>query len=156
MNFDFDIYKKVFPNRLSAIFALCFSLMLFIMLVGFSFAIQYIQSNSKAFIFTINCSLMHLFISLGFIIYSCVVYIQVYKNKKIEILKTIQSDELINNFINEFISKFENTKLILSSIVIFSSSFLLNLLGSIMLCISLRDTDYNDSSISFERGRNRT
>ena len=98
---------------------------------------------------------MYFMISLGFIIYSGVVYIQVYKNKKIEILKTMHFDELINNFINEFISKFENTKLILSSIVILSSSFLLSLIGSIMLCISLRDIDYNDSSNSLERGRNR-
>ena len=153
MNFDFDIYKKVFPNRVSAIFALFLSLTLFLMLVPFFCIIKNIPSKSKAFFFTINFSFVHLMISLGFIIYSCVVYTQAYKNKKIEILKTIQSDKLINNFINEFISKFENTKLILSSIIILSSSFLLILLGSIMLCISLRE-DFNDSSISFDSGRN--
>ena len=92
---------------------------------------------------------MHFIISLGFLIYSSVIYIQVYKSNTIKILKTIQSDELINKFINEFISQFEKTKLILSTIVILSSSFLLNLVGLIMLCISRSDIDSDDYDISF-------
>lgn len=153
MNFDFNIYKKVFPNRLSAIFAACSSLMLLLILILLSFIIQYLQrSNSNRFFYlTVNFSSIHFIISLGFLIYSSVIYIQVYKNNKIKILKTIQSDELINKFIKEFISKFQNTKLILSSIAILSSSFLLNIIGLIILYIFIRDIDSDDSSISFGR-----
>ena len=149
MKFDFNIYKKVFPNRLSAIFAATSSSMLVIILFLLSFIFKILQRHPRAIYFIINCSLIHFMISLGFLIYSSIVYVQVYKNNEIYILKTIQSDELINNFINEFISQFNNTKLILISIVLLSSSFFLNLIGLIMICISIRDTDSDDSNISF-------
>ena len=149
MNFDFNIYKKIFPNRLSAILAACSSFMLFLIISILTSISPYAQKNDKAFYLTVNFSSMHFIISLGFLIYSSVIYIQVYKSNTIKILKTIQSDELINKFINEFISQFEKTKLILSTIVILSSSFLLNLVGLIMLCISRRDIDSDDYDISF-------
>ena len=151
MNFDFNIYKKVFPNRLSAIFAACCSMMLLLILFLLSFLLKYIQTNIKALYLTINFSLLHFIISLGFLIYSSVIYVQVYKNKDKEILKTIQSDEIINNFIDEFLSKFKNTKLIITTIALLSSSFFLNLLGLIMLCISTKDLDSDDTNISFGR-----
>ena len=149
MNFDFNIYKKIFPNRLSAILAACSSFMLFLIISILTSISPYVQKNDKAFYLTVNFSSMHFIISLGFLIYSSVIYIQVYKSNTIKILKTIQSDELINKFINEFISQFEKTKLILSTIAILSSSFLLNLVGLIMLCMSRRDIDSDDYDISF-------
>ena len=149
MNFDFNIYKKVFPNRVSAILACCCSIMLLFTLCALSFSINHLNTKGWALYVIINISSIHFIISLGFIIYSSVIYVQVYKNKEIEILKTIQSDVLINNFINDFISKFKNTKLIVSTIALLSSTFLLNIIGLIMLCISVSDIGSDDSSISF-------
>ena len=63
--------------------------------------------------------------SFGILIYSLVIYVQVNKNKKLEELKSIESDEFINNFINEFVSKYQESTLIISSIIIISISILL-------------------------------
>ena len=89
MNFDFNIYKKIFPNRLSAILAACSSSMLFLIISILTFISPYVQKNDKAFYLTVNFSSMHFIISLGFLFYSSVIYIQVYKSNTIKILKTI-------------------------------------------------------------------
>lgn len=153
MNFDFNIYKRLYPNRLSAIFALCFIFTYFILICfNGTFYAKYKEKESYILFEGLNNLFYNFIIVLGFLIYSCVIYCEVYKNNEmIVLLKSIQSDELINNFINEFISKFENTKFILSMISLLASSLLLNIIGIIFMFVSLNKDDDNDSNISFNR-----
>lgn len=70
--------------------------------------------------------------AIGFFIYSLVIYKQVNKNEKLEELKSIKSDKFIENFINEFISKCQESTLIISTIIICIISFILNLISVII------------------------
>ena len=153
MNFDFNIYKRHYPNRLSAIFAIC-CICIYFPLICFNgtFYSKYKEKESYILFVGLNNLFYNFIIVLGFLIYSCVIYCEVYKNNEMKVLlKSIQSDELINNFINEFISKFENTKFILIMIGLLASSLLLNIVGITFMAVFENQDDDNDSNISFNR-----
>ena len=76
--------------------------------------------------------------ALGFFIYALYVYINVNKNGSLDELKTIKSDEFINDMIDDFILECKNSKLIICTFVIDGTSiifiFFLNFYKSIKQC----------------------
>ena len=106
LKFDYSIYKKKFPNATASKFALAdaiiigsFVIVFIIMTIKYSKDIFF-----KSYLLYVQCIIFYS-ASLGFSIYCIVTYIQVNKNKILEELKSIESDEFINNFIKDFVSK---------------------------------------------------
>ena len=198
MNFDFTVYKYIFPTRTTSIVALVFAIFdVLFSVIPFLAYIHYLElleeekyhknketkenknetqkieiknikenkseridikeneNNEELKINNKNdeeiktkfekdyrvscCKIICLFIvevlfiamNLGISIYAITIYFKVYKNKDLDELKTIVSDEFITNFINEFISKCQKDALILSSIIILFIAIALNISGAI-------------------------
>ena len=107
LNFDFSLHKRLFPNKVSGIFAcICLAAyFVFIILIVCNFCIlgeKSIRMLLLNIIFFIN-----LVILSGFLIYSIIIYKDVYKSKDLLELKEIKSDDFINGFITEYISLFD-------------------------------------------------
>ena len=106
MKFDFTIFNKKFllitasTLALILILVIAFASIILIIFIGCGEQKSYFDPLALIFQFI----LIYL-PSLGFLIYSLIIYLQVNKNEKIEELKSIQSDEFINNFIKEFVSQ---------------------------------------------------
>ena len=130
MKYDFDIYKKVFPNRIAAIFAI--SLLIVNCLLMFSPLILCFDDKGALFTTVCFCSIVYLIMCLGFFIYSIVIYFKVNKNKKLDELKSIASDEFINNFINEFIELCTKSYFLIKIIYMIGISLLIHLIGFIL------------------------
>ena len=138
LKFDYNIYKKVFPNIKSctiAIIALIFICIFIIYLIIIIFNFKYINACIIAIMVII-----HFAISIGFFIYSFVTYFKVNKNKELEELKSIKSDDFINGFINEFVSKCKKSGLVLSTICITGVS-LATLIISLIIFFKLAKKD---------------
>lgn len=69
---------------------------------------------------------------MGFLIYTCVIYNNVYMNKNIDNLLEIKSDDFINDLIKEYDSKFEDNQLIKWTITILIISFVSEFIGFII------------------------
>ena len=135
MKFDYDIVKKAFPTFTTAVLALVCAIIISLLIIAlFIFTLK----NRENYYFRINKVLLIIqcvFVygsAIGFFIYSLVIYKQVNKNEKLEELKSIKSDKFIENFINEFISKCQESTLIISTIIICIISFILNLISVII------------------------
>ncbi len=137
MNFDYkNIYEKIFPNFLSSYFAIaCIVFLCFILLFFFPLlAIKDLIDNDWYLVIAIIETFVFLPIALGYLIYSVIIYVKVTKNKDLDELKSISSDEFINDFINEFVSLCQKSGLILSCICITSISIGLHFIS--FLCYS--------------------
>jgi hypothetical protein len=133
LKFDYNIYKKKFPNATASKFAFadaiiigCFVIVFIIMTIKYSKDIFF-----KSYLLYAQCIIFYS-ASLGFFIYCIVTYIQVNKNKILEELKSIESDEFINNFIKDFVSKCQESALILSTMIISIVAFILHLITIII------------------------
>ena len=138
LKFDYNnILKKKFPPYRFAIFPI----IILIISGGFFIAlIILIASGCEKQIFkSVWIFLQTIFIylpSLGVLIYSILIYFQVNKNEKLEELKSIKSDEFINNCINGFVSQCQDSTLIFFTVIIIGTSFLLFLITVIINNIS--------------------
>jgi heme/copper-type cytochrome/quinol oxidase subunit 2 len=133
LKFDYSIFNKRFPNYGVAGFSIFFLVLLslsFIALLALAVCDKCDLSSNSPLIITL--SIMIYLPSIGILIYSLVTFAEVNKNKKLEELKSIESDEFINNFINEFVSKCQESTLIICSIIIISVSVLLFLIAIII------------------------
>lgn len=92
--------------------------------------IKYRVSTCKI-ICLIIVEILFIAMNLGISIYAITIYFKVNKNKDLDELKTIVSDEFITNFINEFISKCQKNALILSSIILLFITIATNISGVI-------------------------
>ena len=124
MTFDYkSIYEKIFPNFLSSYFAiaciifLCFLIFFFFILL---ITIKDLIDHDKYLVIAILETFVFLPIALGYLMYSVIIYIKITKNKDLDELKSIRSDEFINDFINEFVFLCQKSGLILSCIWITS------------------------------------
>ena len=133
MKFDFNIYKKKFPNYTSYIFFII-GIIFSIIAIGILILNIFIKMKYTHFI----CSFIYLIFFLGFFIYTIISFLKLYKNNDIEKLKSIKSDEFIEKFLKEFINKIDNTTLLIWTIGVFSSSFVFNLFGIIFYLFSLK------------------
>lgn len=133
---EFDLFKTIFPNGKSSAFAIV-SLILFtkiIILYIINLIIIIKHEDQCLNLLGVLISWISFFsIALGFLIYFCVIYTKVYKNNSLKILKSIESDEHINKFLQDITSKFENTIFIKCSIGLFTTSIALYIIGLILL-----------------------
>ena len=133
LKFDYNILKKKFPSVGAFRFAIpiliivCLFCGILIILIGTKDDHNYFKLGPL-----LAQIILIYFTSLGYIIYFLLSYFQVYKNIKLEELKSIQSDEFINNFINEFVSKCQDSNLIFYTVIIIGTSFLLFLITVII------------------------
>ena len=141
MKFDYKIYKKIFPNYTAAGWATVSIVMICINIrsdfpLFFPICIKQNNNNNDQIKCNIGVVLLNSFfilpIALGFFIYSVVTYVQVNKNKDLNELKSIESDEFIKGFINEFVSLCQKGGLILSCIIITGISFVMNVISLIL------------------------
>jgi len=144
LKFDFTIFNKKFPSITASTLALPLALIIaiasiiLIIFMGCGEQKSYFEPLALIFQFII------IYLpSLGFLIYSLIIYLQVNKNKKIEELKSIQSDEFINNFIKEFVSQCQEYLLIFCTIVIIGISFILFLITIIIYKVKDNQPDYS-------------
>ncbi len=133
LKFDYSIYKKKFPNATASKFALADAIVIGSFVVVFIiFKIKYSSDVFfKSYLLYAQCIVFY-GASLGFFIYCIVIYIQVNKNKTLEELKSIESDEFINSFIKDFVSKCQENALILSTMIISFITFISHLITIII------------------------
>ena len=130
---DFSIYKSFFPNYKAVVFSFI-SIFLFIGLIIINiFSIFYLIKNKEIenlkkynIIFS---NIIYCPTFLGFLIYFTVIYTKIYKSESIEYAKKVRADRFIEDFLNDFIKSFGNNALILCSIIIFSISGVLYIIG---------------------------
>ena len=142
MRFDYNIYKKKFPNFKGATGALACFVILLVFLLPFFYGLY---SGKKSFIFSkysvIMESIIYYGFALGYFIYALYTYINVNKSKKLDELKSIKSDEFINSMINDFVSECQKSALLISTLCIISLSIILHVISMILYC-SLNNSDY--------------
>ena len=139
MNFDYSIYKYKFPNRATSIVAIVFifgEILYCIIVTCIKEKFCGIEKclNSDLCSVIEKCLfpifvLLFLGINLGMMIYSITIYYKVNKNTKLNELKKIESDEFINNFINEFVSLCQKSSLIISTIIMLSLSLFFHIIS---------------------------
>ena len=141
LNFDYPyLYKKRFPNYASIVFAIISLILLFLAFIFDLFILFQIDFNHRFFI--VSKTIFFTPITIGFLTYSIFTYFKVNKSKNLEELKSIKSDEFINNFINEYIDKIQKKDLILCSIYIISSSIFIYIVSLILYYIILKKYSY--------------
>ena len=120
MSFDYNIYKKIFPNYESAQFAIVLIIIIcFLILCIIICIINVEKSDDKGIVICISIGcIIYYSITFGYLIYSIDAYVKVNKNPKLNELKTISSDEFINGFIKEFVSICQKVNMWLVSFVL--------------------------------------
>ena len=139
MRFDYEIYKKIFPNFSAANAALAPVIILSIFLFGL--IIVYFakhRANFHYILFIFN-TILFIIPALGFVIYGLVTYFKVNKSKTLDDLNSIESDAFIKEMINDFIKECQKGTLVLSTIGIISFSIILYAIGSIFYFKSLSE-----------------
>ena len=135
MRFDFDIYKKIFPTFNASTCALvgiiCLSIIIVLMSILFYKDIDgYGDKGMYLGLEIIFCTLFYA-LALGFFIYSLYAYLKVTRSKTLDDLKSIESDEYINDMIKDFINDCQKSSLVLSTICITIVSIILNVISKI-------------------------
>ena len=131
MKFDYNIYKKVFPNFIAFIFSIISIIFLCMFIIYIVVIIIIWEDQFKEdghIIFYLIIIFLYYLIAIGFFIYSIVIYVKVNNNKTLNELKSVESDEFINNFINEFVSDVKKSNLIISTISITGACLIINII----------------------------
>jgi hypothetical protein len=145
LKFDYNILNKKFPSNRAGGLAIGLLVVICASSVGIIISIGCKEDD---FFFRLSMLLVQSILiylsSLGYLIYSLFMYLQVNKSQKLEELKSIQSDEFINKFINDFVSRCQESILIFCTMIIISISILLFLITVIIYKNVVKDK-YNDS-----------
>jgi len=147
MNYDFrTLFFRRFPNYTSFIFAIV-GFIVFFILICFSlcrFTYKDRDNNvpdpsdpGAVLCSKIAVSFFYLNVFIGFFVYFLYAYFKIYKNKQFQIIKKINSDDFIKDFIDEICERAKNKPLILSSIILFSISFFFFILAWLVRPIHL-------------------
>ena len=137
MRFDYNIYKKKFPSFNAAIGAISGALLLLFILLPILFFLfccrkQYFSYNSNlSKLLTVSGSIIFYGFALGYFIYALCIYFRVNKNKSLDELKSIKSDEFITNLIDDFISECQESTLIIISLFLISLSIIIHIISLI-------------------------
>ena len=160
---DFSLFKKIFPNQISAIFSIICDIIYLIFLIIYLMKFIYkIKENSQCCEdskWLIICSIIaYSSTFLGFYIYTIVTYIKVYDNEAFEIAKSIKAEKFIENFLKEFYDHFESKNFILYSMVFFTISGFLYIVGWILFlidyCIKKKKNNNNDNNNNYNNDNN--
>ena len=124
LEFDYDIIKNVFPNKATTIVACVYFSFIFILLllIIYLWAIKKSECLTDIAFRFFDIPFFYS-ITLTIFIEALVAFLKVNKNKNLEELKLIKSDEFINNFFFFFASKCQENAFVLSSIAITALSF---------------------------------
>ena len=128
MRFDYNIYKKRFPTFLSSYFALAGLIIISLIIVSFLYAL-FTKKNKINYSYLL--SIFFYGFSLGFLIYALYTYITVNKNKKLNELKSIKSDEFINSMIDDFVTECKKSTLIVVTLILNAVSIIINIMAMI-------------------------
>ena len=137
MRFDYNIYKKKFPSFNAAIGAISgasilLSILLYLLFYLFCCGKQYFSDNSNlSKLLTVSGSIIFYGFALGYFIYALCIYFRVNKNKSLDELKSIKSDEFITNLIDDFISECQESTLIIISLFLISLSIIIHIISLI-------------------------
>ena len=135
MRFDFDIYKKIFPTFNASTCALvgivCLSIIIVLMSIFFYKDIDGYGDRAMYLGLEITFCTLFYALALGFFIYSLYAYLKVTRSKTLDDLKSIESDEYINDMIKDFINDCQKSSLVLSTICITIVSIILNVISKI-------------------------
>ena len=132
----FSLYKTHFPNYTALVFSyisiISFTGLIIINIISIYFSVQ--NENFDCFkTFNIVISIIFFVPTfLGFLIYSSVKYDQIYNNESIEYAKKVRADKFIEDFLKDFIKHFDDKTLIICSIIFFTISGLLFIIGWII------------------------
>jgi hypothetical protein len=124
LDINFDIYKKTFPNKLTARFAIVGFVFSFSIIIG---CIVLLIANDKSFslVFHIIFSVIHVAFFIGFMVSFSNIY-QAYHNKEVKSkIKAIKGDEFIMKFLKEFEKKINNYHFINCVIAFFTISIVI-------------------------------
>jgi hypothetical protein len=76
-------------------------------------------------------SIIHYGFALGYFIYALCIYFMVNKNKTLDELKAIKSDQFINGMIDDFVSECQKSTLVIISMSLLGLSIIINLVSMI-------------------------
>ena len=136
LKFDFNIYKKKFPNfhaAIGAIIGLSFLCIFICISIIPLFIYKSCDSDDQTtfFIYEISENIIFYGFALGYIIYALYVYLNVNKSKSLDELKSIKSDEYINRMINDLISECQKSFLIILTFFMNGFAIVINIISLI-------------------------
>ena len=136
LKFDFNIYKKKFPNfhaAIGAIIGLSFLCLFICISIIPLFIYKSCDSDDQTtfFIYEISENIIFYGFALGYIIYALYVYLNVNKSKSLDELKSIKSDEYINRMINDLISECQKSFLIILTFFMNGFAIVINIISLI-------------------------
>ena len=82
-------------------------------------------------VFVVISLILYYLIAVGFLAYDILVFINVNNNKKFDDLKSVETDKLIKNMINDFIKECQKWVLVLCTLIIILISVILNVISLI-------------------------
>ena len=154
---DFNLYKSFFPNFKAVIFSFICGIIFLVSIIIFigKIIINGMKRISNCFdkcdsIISVSSIIIYSLTFLGFFIYFIVIYAKTFNNENFEIAKSIKADKFIENFLKEFYEPFENTSLIIYSIIFFTLSAILYILAWILIpimeCLIKRNPNKNNNN----------
>ena len=82
-------------------------------------------------VFVVISSVLYYLIAVAFLAYDILVFINVNNNKKFDDLKSVETDKLIKNMINDFIKECQKWVLVLCTLIKIFISVILNVISLI-------------------------
>ena len=130
LEFDFRIYKNIFPNHIGAIIALVGAIIIALLLI-IGGILAWKNEGDLPCVFVVISLILYYLIAVGFLAYDILVFINVNNNKKFDDLKSVETDKLIKNMINDFIKECQKWVLVLCTLIIIFISVILNVISLI-------------------------
>ena len=105
--------------------------MILISLVMIIFLCAEEKDEKDIIVLVIIESIIHYGFALGYFIYALCIYFMVNKNKTLDELKAIKSDQFINGMIDDFVSECQKSTLVIISMSLLGLSIIINLVSMI-------------------------
>ena len=151
LDINFDIYKKTFPDRLTAIFAIIGFILFLVMIIVCIFLISCNESDGTKWAIGIF-SLIHLAFFIGFMVSFSKIY-KAYHNKEVKSkISTIKADEFITKFLKEFEEKLNSYHFVHCVIAFLTISIFIQIIAFIVSFLKNNiNNNYNNNNIIFRK-----
>ena len=148
-NTDFTIYKSIFPHNIRLLLVIVSEVLLVIIIIIYIRKLVEDEEKDNDNDNNICKKFENFIIIFGISIY-CLIFLYFYtyfifscyelnKNNKFSELKEIKADKYIEEFINEFISKFKKKRLICCSILFFSLSLVFYIISIVLYINKIKE-----------------
>ena len=138
MHTNFDIYKRTFPDKLSAVFAIIgFILFLAIIIICIILLCEYSGKEKLLFIFNLICFFIHIAYFIGYMCSFSSLHAAYHDKNVLSKVKTIKADEFITDFLKEFEKKMKSYHFVNSVIACLTISIFLQFISFFLLIHSL-------------------